>query len=514
MPSATNNSPDWCLVVPSDWPGWIADIYRRLIEVTRRRGAVVFAHGEASSRLLWSERLGWQFDAVLFGQARGLVDAPRPLVDSACENPELVLALTHCDVGRHPDMIEFLCDGIPAADLMQAIERVMARRIGSIELRARHWRCGSVAREIAWECYVDECSRNRTFDLTADKLARMVVGVVTDPHCSTASVPPLEIPGLFTGTGVGPTAGAFRHAWRRALFRDQWGITVYPNVDADALWPVGQGHHLLPPDDRYWADPFVCRDGDRLWVFLEELPYATQRGHISAVCMDEAGSWSRPEVVLSESWHLSYPNVFAHEGAWYMIPESGERANVVLYRASWLPGPWEPLCELVSGLRTADPTLFFDGTQWWMTCAVSSPVGSTFDELAIFSAPRLQGPWSPSPHNPILVNPAIARPAGPWFRWRGNWVRPAQDCRGHYGRAVQLILVDGIDKEGIRERTLAALEVDAHATGVTCVHTYCRVGSDLAVDWMAWRPRWRWIGLPDATIPPSFVLSSSPTAGP
>ena len=36
----------------------------------------------------------------------------------------------------------------------------------------------------------------------------------------------------------------------------------------------------MPPVDRFWADPFLARDGDRLWVFFEELAYAAPKGKI------------------------------------------------------------------------------------------------------------------------------------------------------------------------------------------------------------------------------------------
>ena len=42
---------------------------------------------------------------------------------------------------------------------------------------------------------------------------------------------------------------------------------------------------------------------------------------------------------------------------------------------------------------------------------------------------------------------------------------------------------------GPRERLLATASGDKRA-GVTCAHTYSRAGSDLALDWMQWQPRW------------------------
>ena len=50
--------------------------------------------------------------------------------------------------------------------------------------------------------------------------------------------------------------------------------------DVSALTPI------YPPSDRFWADPFLWRQGGETFVFFEEYPFATRRGHISAMAID------------------------------------------------------------------------------------------------------------------------------------------------------------------------------------------------------------------------------------
>jgi hypothetical protein len=271
--------------------------------------------------------------------------------------------------------------------------------------------------------------------------------------------------------------------------RCDWFIRVFSNVDTDVLWPDSAPIDLVPPPDRYWADPFVVRVKDRLWVFFEELIHAQPKGRISCVAIDANGRQSESRVVLEEPCHLSYPFVFEHEGQKFMLPESGARRNVVLYRARNFPHDWEPVAELLSNERVADATLHHDERGWWMIAAMTDSDDGRIDEmLHVYHAPHLLGPWKPSPLNPVRVDPTCARPAGPWFQWRGRWVRPAQDCRGRYGRALTLLGVDAIGEYGLTETAIANLRQNDGRTGI---HTYSRVGTDLAVDVQRWRS---WLG--------------------
>jgi hypothetical protein len=129
------------------------------------------------------------------------------------------------------------------------------------------------------------------------------------------------------------------------------------------------------------------------------------------------------------------------------------------------------VARLLDHVRTADCSLQQDERGWWLLCSAGSDHGYPYDELHVYHAPRLQGPWRASPANPVRVDAATARPAaGPWFRWQGGWARPAQDCRGRNGRAVQLLALEHLGLDGVRERPLMALQ--ARDGGETsCVHT-------------------------------------------
>jgi hypothetical protein len=462
---------------------WMRQIADRLSHATAAQWA--FAVGSDASLPLM-RRTAWAIDAALFGKADGLAPTELPSISAAAEG--WLITLVDTELSPQGKIVQLRAGGLPACQLQRAVDAAARTGDGMLELELRIHEPDQQQRSVLWHVYLNERSLNRSFDLAADKLALMAARFAADPAGFSNDSHASALPIRGRREWHSPLMRAMRHAARRVGWRDQWAVTVFRNVPEGTLWPADAGIDLLPPPDRFWADPFVCRHDGLLWVFMEELPYATQRGRLIAVSVDDAGRVSEPMVALEEPWHLSYPNVFMHEGQWYMIPESGERRSIMLYRAVRFPDRWELVSEPVTNLRTADSTLHHDGQRWWLTCSAASDQGCIYDELHVFSADKLIGPWQASPHNPVRVDPSSSRPAGPWFRHQGRWVRPAQDCRRRYGRATQLLAVKNIDERGVQDEPLASLETPIDAAA-ECVHTYCRVGGDLAVDWLRWRSR-------------------------
>lgn len=486
----------WQLRVPgSALPRWMAETAAMLRRVTSAPGDVVAVAGSAAPRDL-TTHWPWRLDAALFGHSRALAATGAAAAPSRADGAELIVDLVSSTTGSAIAVttlgghLMLRVEGLPAARLAEAIELALGAGRGQVNMEAVWQPPGRPASNVVWHCGIDERSRHRSVDMVADKLIRLAEHMITrSVHGANplSNALPDDAPeGAEVFDTPGPTWRALRHVARRLFWVDQWAITVHQNVADEVLLPTAQGIDLIPPPDRFWADPFLVRQGTRLWVFFEELLYATGRGHLACVSIDENGAVSAPVTVLQANCHLSYPQVIEHAGHWYMLPESSANRNLVLYRADALPGPWQPVAELLSGMRVADATLHHDGSRWWITATVASQRGCINDELHLFSAPDLFGPWHPIADNPVRVDPASARPAGPWFRWRGRWVRPVQDCRLRYGRAIQLLAVKRIDARGVADESLGLLAPKAGGS-IDCVHTYTRVGSDLAVDWLRWR---------------------------
>ncbi|MDO5681541.1 MAG: hypothetical protein Q4G46_01760 [Propionibacteriaceae bacterium] len=167
------------------------------------------------------------------------------------------------------------------------------------------------------------------------------------------------------------------------------------------------------PADTFLADPFVFEHEGQQYCFVEEYPFATARGIISVYRLSEDGA-ERLGVALDESFHLSFPNVFRHDGEIYMCPETMGANEIRLYRCTTFPLQWELAATLMPNVDACDTLLFPHADKWWMLTNID-PSGQQRPgaELHVFSAPTLlTQDWTPHPQNPVVTDAQAARNGG------------------------------------------------------------------------------------------------------
>jgi hypothetical protein len=154
------------------------------------------------------------------------------------------------------------------------------------------------------------------------------------------------------------------------------------------------------------ADPFLVQEGDRYYLFFEYMNTASSRGEIGVAESSNGYDWRFTGVALTEPFHLSYPYVFKHNGAYYMIPESRAANGVRLYRAKEFPLRWELQQTLFEG-PYADPSIVYHANRWWIFAEKRSYT------LSLWSADTLEGKWSEHPKSPLYVeDKSRGRPGG------------------------------------------------------------------------------------------------------
>ena len=198
------------------------------------------------------------------------------------------------------------------------------------------------------------------------------------------------------------------------------------------------GFEPIPmPGDRFYADPFLVPDGERLWLFFEDAERASGKGVIR--CAEV-----RPDATLGES------HVVLELRLSPLVPVRVPPRRRVVPAAGDVPGtapsssgarsqfPWHWKLEkvLLADVSAVDPTLFEHEGRLWLFAGVSESGGAAQDELFLYSADSLDGDWRPHPQNPVVADVRHARPAGPLFREGGELYRPGQDCSGAYGCGV------------------------------------------------------------------------------
>lgn len=245
--------------------------------------------------------------------------------------------------------------------------------------------------------------------------------------------------------------------WRKLRFREQWFIQIELPAAAGLLPDASRMKPLYPPQDRFWADPFVVSTADAHFVFVEEWVYSADKGHIAVLELSRDGHLRRSQTVLTRPYHLSYPFVFQWQGAFYMLPESGANRTVELYRCEAFPDRWVMHSVLLRNVRSADATLVEKEGRWWMFVMEADAAGSLNEHLYLYSAATPFGPFTPHPGNPVKSGLRGTRPAGALFEHEGAVYRPAQECSRVYGEAVVLQRIETLTSTAYRETEVATI---------------------------------------------------------
>jgi hypothetical protein len=278
---------------------------------------------------------------------------------------------------------------------------------------------------------------------------------------------------------------AFRRAQQAISFHtwdDQWFIALgRSSGERPDTCRFDRFERLMPPWDRFWADPFPV-EADGAWhVFFEDFSYEHDRGRIAVVTVTVDGAISGPRTVLERPYHLSYPFVFEWGGAHFMVPESRSSGQIELYRADAFPAGWSRVGTLLDGVWAADATLVdWDGL-WWMFVNLSHDGRLENDRLHLFSATEPFGPWVEHRQSPLTLNSTAIRPAGRLFRHDSGLYRPSQSGVARYGHHLQVNRVIRLDPHEYAEEVVGVVMPTWHPR-LRGTHTLNRAGEIVCVD--------------------------------
>lgn len=268
---------------------------------------------------------------------------------------------------------------------------------------------------------------------------------------------------------------------KNQFYIDQW-ILMYdirPTLSS-SMWRYKK---ILPPIDRFWADPHVMERDGKFFIFVEELIYQRGIGHISVIEMDSQGNYAPPVPVLERPYHLSYPFIFEYAGELYMIPESAQNNTIELYRCTQFPDKWEFVHNLMNGVKAYDCTLLLKDGVWWLFANIVEVNGaSSWDELHAFSSDSpLSQDWRAHTCNPVISDCKSARPAGKPFMHLGQIYRPSQNCSVKYGYGFNLARIDELTQDSYREEVVTRVTPDWDPK-IVATHTFSRCGQLHVID--------------------------------
>lgn len=275
--------------------------------------------------------------------------------------------------------------------------------------------------------------------------------------------------------------------WRDLRYREQW-ILAYqwdtPDPRADRLQAV------LPPEDRFWADPFPWKWEGNYYLFFEEFRRATKRGEILVLPISKTGPAGKPWPALVKDYHLSYPFLFTWENELFMMPESAEQRRIDVFRCRSFPDYWVFEKTLLKNISAVDCTLLFRSNKWWLFANVPPPGAGNWDELHVFVADTPFADWKPIATNPVKSDVRSARPAGNFFEKDGVLYRPSQDCSQGYGSALTVSRVTQLTETGFAEATERGILPASLYPGAAGIHTLNTTGDLTVFDLLRWNPKY------------------------
>ena len=175
----------------------------------------------------------------------------------------------------------------------------------------------------------------------------------------------------------------------------------------------------------------------------------------------QAKPLSPAKPVLVKDHHLSYPFLFEHEGALYMVPEGGQGRTIDVYQCEEFPDRWRKRATLKRNLRYADATLLEYQAKWWLFVTIKRGVFALSRDLFIFWADTpLTDQWHAHPANPVVRGLKYARPAGRLFELGGRLFRPSQECLVRYGHSLRINEVLRLDAKRYQERLATTVRPD------------------------------------------------------
>ena len=221
--------------------------------------------------------------------------------------------------------------------------------------------------------------------------------------------------------------------------------------------------------DRMFADPFILKETNTtLEILVEESLFLGGAASLVklTICTRTFKLLNR-KTILSIGNHLSYPYIFFHDNAIYVLPENIASNKLMLYRYDEA----KEKCVYVKTLLdipVSDPNIIYINGKYWL---FGGKKGTDQEELYLWCSDCIFGDYYPQEGVCVKENIRGSRMAGDFFRIGEQLYRPSQDCLEHYGAGTIVWKVDTISLANYKETEAATLYPQLNSTYPDGIHT-------------------------------------------
>lgn len=258
-----------------------------------------------------------------------------------------------------------------------------------------------------------------------------------------------------------------------------WTLAVRKNIPDGQLFQSDDKRpfYAIKNPWRYWcADPFLFNYKGTEYIFCEAFDIFKDKGVIAYRIIGKNGKVSKLYPCLECEGHLSYPNIFEHDGQIYMVPESGDANEIALYKAIQFPDKWEKAAVLVKDVAACDTNLIrYNNETYLLTVIIDKNQSQySYDSLYLYV---LNGDCFEKCENSVAVCDAeYARNGGNMFYDKEYLYRVSQNCKDMYGENLNFLAVDKISSTHYEEHltkkvSLSDIEVAGNKR-YDGIHTY------------------------------------------
>lgn len=179
----------------------------------------------------------------------------------------------------------------------------------------------------------------------------------------------------------------YHESWDIMILKDH-GSHLFPDNTLEILSKTTA--QQLKKKYTFQADPFIVEKADKLYVFYEAFSFRNSKGTLRCRVLDR--ELTEIDDVKLEGFddlkcHLSFPFLIHINDQLFMIPESSERKEVILFQSVEFPVRWKKIKVLISDTEVTD-NVFLTINE---TCYLLS---TTMDnEIIIHSAENIFGEW-------------------------------------------------------------------------------------------------------------------------
>lgn len=250
--------------------------------------------------------------------------------------------------------------------------------------------------------------------------------------------------------------------WRQTGHELSWEIAYRRRKDVTStlLNDTLTEFEIVPMPKGFWgADPLSVEVNGDLYLFFEMFREKDGKGLIACATYENR-KFSEPKIVLEEECHLSFPFIFKSGDVFYMIPETGGRKTLELFKCVEFPYKWEKVKIIAEALNSSDTIVFRNDGKLYLLASILVSNNACEAQNTLYKLDETTFVLEKIAYCPSIGCHGV-RNAGPLFSCGKKTYRPGQNCDGKsYGKSLLIFEIDIINGDTYIEHEIADITID------------------------------------------------------